>query len=154
MRIPLGRGFAGRVAAQRRAIFIEDIDHADIWNPILRERGIRSLLGVPLLSEGAVIGVLHVGTLTPRVFTTDDAELLQLAADRAATTIDRARLFHQRGVVEALQQSLVPERLPIVPGVAARGALPARGPARRDRRRLVRRVPGRARRRSRSSRAT
>ncbi len=117
VRIPLGRGFAGRVAAERRAINIEDLDRADIWNPLLRERGIRSLLGVPLLSEGTVIGVLHVGTLTPRLFTPDDAELLQLAADRAATTIERARLFHQRGVVEALQQSLVPERLPIVPGV-------------------------------------
>jgi GAF domain-containing protein/anti-sigma regulatory factor (Ser/Thr protein kinase) len=117
VRIPVGRGFAGRVAAQRRAIFIEDIDRADIWNPILRERGIRSLLGVPLLSEGTVIGVLHVGTLTPRVFTREDAELLQLAADRAATTIERARLYHQRGVVEALQHSLVPERLPIVPGL-------------------------------------
>jgi serine phosphatase RsbU (regulator of sigma subunit)/putative methionine-R-sulfoxide reductase with GAF domain/anti-sigma regulatory factor (Ser/Thr protein kinase) len=117
VRIPLGRGFAGRVAAQRQAISIDDIDRADIWNPLLRERGIRSLLGVPLLSEGAVIGVLHVGTLTPRKFTADDAELLQLAADRAATTIDRARLFHQRGVVEALQQSLVSERLPVVPGL-------------------------------------
>ena len=64
-----------------------------------------------------MIGVLHVGTLTPRMFTDDDAELLQLAADRAATSIDRARTFHQRGVVEALQQSLVPERLPIVAGL-------------------------------------
>src|SRR3954453_18086511 len=35
VRIPLGRGFAGRVAAQRRAIIIEDVDHADVFNPIL-----------------------------------------------------------------------------------------------------------------------
>ena len=63
--------------------------------------------------------MLHVGTLTPRdVHRRADAELLQLAADRAATSIERARLFHQRGVVEALQRSLVPERLPIVPGLA------------------------------------
>ena len=33
---------------------IEDVDHADILNPILREKGIRSLLGVPLLVEGRV----------------------------------------------------------------------------------------------------
>lgn len=117
VRIPVGGGFAGRIAAERRAIFIEDVDHADILNPILREKGIRSMLGVPLLVEGQVIGVLHVGTLTPRIFTQDDAELLQLAADRAATAIERARLFHQRGVVEVLQRSLVPEELPAVPGV-------------------------------------
>ena len=59
--IPVGKGFAGRVAAERRAIFIDDVEHADIVNPILREKGIRSLLGVPLLVEGRVIGVLHVG---------------------------------------------------------------------------------------------
>ena len=63
--IPVGQGFAGRIAAERRAIAIEDVDHADILNPILREKGIRSLLGVPLLVEGRVLGVLHVGSLTP-----------------------------------------------------------------------------------------
>ena len=72
---------------------------------------------MPLLVEGAVIGVLHVGSLTPREFTAADAELLQLAADRAATSIERARLFHQRGVVEVLQRSLVPDRLPSVAGL-------------------------------------
>lgn len=117
VRIPVGSGFAGRIAAERRPITIEDVDHADILNPILREKGIRSMLGVPLLVDGQVIGVLHVGTLTPRLFDAGDSELLQLAADRAATTIERARMFHQRGVVEVLQRSLVPEALPTVPGL-------------------------------------
>src|SRR5204863_3568369 len=57
VRIPVGRGFAGRIAAERRPVTIPDVDHADIYNPILRQRGIRSLLGVPLLVEGRVIGV-------------------------------------------------------------------------------------------------
>ena len=117
VRIPVGRGFAGRIAAQRRAVVIEDVDHADIYNPILRQRGIKSLLGVPLLVDGTLIGVLHVGTLTPRAFVAGDAELLQLAADRAAAAIERARLFHQRGIVAALQQSLIPESLPQVAGL-------------------------------------
>ena len=41
VRLPLGRGFAGRIAAERVAIAIADVDHADILNPILREKGIR-----------------------------------------------------------------------------------------------------------------
>ena len=45
MRIPIGQGFAGRIAAERVAIFVADVDHADILNPILREKGIHSLLG-------------------------------------------------------------------------------------------------------------
>jgi serine phosphatase RsbU (regulator of sigma subunit)/putative methionine-R-sulfoxide reductase with GAF domain/anti-sigma regulatory factor (Ser/Thr protein kinase) len=117
VRIPLGKGFAGRVAAQRRPIALEDVEHADIHNPILRQKGIKSLLGVPLLVEGRVIGVLHVGTLTPRIFTAEDVELLQLAGDRAGMAIDNATRYAQRGLVEALQRSLLPEPLPDVPGI-------------------------------------
>jgi GAF domain-containing protein/anti-sigma regulatory factor (Ser/Thr protein kinase) len=115
--IPVGGGFAGRIAAERRAIFIPDIDHADIYNPILRQKGIRSLLGVPLLIEGRVIGVLHVGTLTPREFTGEDRDLLQLAADRAAPAIENAKLFEQRRVAEALQRTLLPTELPSIAGL-------------------------------------
>jgi GAF domain-containing protein/anti-sigma regulatory factor (Ser/Thr protein kinase) len=116
-RVPVGRGFAGRIAAESHPITIPDTDDADIWNPLLRQAGIRSLLGVPLLAEDKVIGVLHVGTLTPRNFEPRDVELLQLAADRAATAIERARLFHQRGIVEVLQRSLVPDALPNIAGL-------------------------------------
>ncbi|MEA2392643.1 MAG: hypothetical protein QOJ82_534 [Solirubrobacteraceae bacterium] len=130
VRIPLGRGFAGRIAAERTPIFIADVDHADVLNPILRMKGVRSLLGVPLLVEGRAVGVLHVGTLTPREFTNDDAALLQLAAAQAAPAIERARLFdaldrEHRGAV-ALQRSLLPERLPDIVGIdAAARYLPA-----------------------------
>jgi putative methionine-R-sulfoxide reductase with GAF domain len=72
VRIPIGVGFAGRIAAERVPIFIADVDHADILNPILREKGIRSLLGVPLVVEGDLIGVLHVGSLEPREFGSRD----------------------------------------------------------------------------------
>jgi GAF domain-containing protein/anti-sigma regulatory factor (Ser/Thr protein kinase) len=109
VRIPLGRGFAGRIAATRRPVTILDVDHADILNPILREKGIRSLLGVPLLVEGRVIGVMHVGSLTPREFTSDERDLLQLAADRAALAIEQARLYEQERVAAALQRRLLPD---------------------------------------------
>ncbi|HEX7290637.1 MAG TPA: SpoIIE family protein phosphatase, partial [Conexibacter sp.] len=115
--IPVGRGFAGRIAAERRAITIEDVDHADILNPILREKGIRSLLGVPLLVEQRVLGVLHVGSLVPRRFTTEEAALLQLAADRAAIAIEHATLYEQRQLAEALQRQLLPTDLRIAGGL-------------------------------------
>src|SRR3712207_1240246 len=44
VRIPVGLGFAGRVAAERRPVRIDDVDHADILNPILREKGGKSML--------------------------------------------------------------------------------------------------------------
>jgi anti-sigma regulatory factor (Ser/Thr protein kinase)/putative methionine-R-sulfoxide reductase with GAF domain len=131
VRIPLGGGFAGRIAAERAPIFIADVVHGEILNPILREKGIRSLLGVPLIVDGKAVGVLHVGTLEPREFTNDDAALLQVVAQRAAPAIERARLYEaldreHRGAV-ALQRSLLPESVPDIVGVdiAAR-YLPAR----------------------------
>jgi len=107
VKIPVGRGFAGRIAAERRPITIEDVDHADILNPILREKGIRSLLGVPLLVEERVLGVLHVGSLVHRHFSAEEAALLQLAADRAAIAIEHATLYEQRQLAEALQRRLL-----------------------------------------------
>ena len=93
VRIPIGRGFSGRVAAERQPVAIEDVGHADLQNPFLLERGIRSLLGVPILFEGRVIGVLHVGTLGRRRFGRSDAQLLQVVADRIGLGIEYARLY-------------------------------------------------------------
>jgi GAF domain-containing protein len=93
IRIPMGRGFAGRIAASRSPVVLDDVDHADVVNPILREKGIRSMVGVPLLVGTGVIGVLHVGSLTTRRFTRHDIELLQLAGDRTAIAVEHARLF-------------------------------------------------------------
>jgi anti-sigma regulatory factor (Ser/Thr protein kinase)/putative methionine-R-sulfoxide reductase with GAF domain len=119
--IPVGAGFAGRIAQQREPLAVPDVDHAEILNPLLRERGIASLLGVPLLVDGRVIGVLHVGTLERRDFTDDDVRLLRVAADRAAMAIDRAGMSEQRHLAEALQRTLMPATLPDAPGVRIAG---------------------------------
>jgi anti-sigma regulatory factor (Ser/Thr protein kinase)/putative methionine-R-sulfoxide reductase with GAF domain len=121
VRIPIGQGFAGRIAAERVAVFIADVDHADILNPILREKGIHSLLGIPLIVEGELIGVLHVGSLVPREFGERDLAVLQVAAARAAPGIERARLLseleREHQVAMVLQRSLLPKRLSDVIGV-------------------------------------
>jgi signal transduction histidine kinase len=107
VRIPLGRGFAGRIAARREPVFLPDVDHADVLNPILREKGIKSLLGVPLVLAGETLGVLHVGSLTPRAFTRADTELLQLVADRVAIAVERARLHEQTLELDQLKLNFV-----------------------------------------------
>jgi signal transduction histidine kinase len=105
VRIPLGAGFAGRIAAERWPLLLPDVDHADVRNPLLRQKGIKSLLGVPLLVEGEPMGVMHVGSLTPRVFEQDEVELLRLVADRAAVAIEHGRLFEaERHTRERLEQ--------------------------------------------------
>jgi len=117
VQVPLARGFAGRVAAQAEPIVIEDLSHAEVVNPILRQKGIRSMLGVPVQAEGNVIGVMHVGALKRRTFGEEDIAMLQLAADRAALAIDAARISEQRAVTEVMQRTLLPDALPEVPGL-------------------------------------
>ncbi len=93
VRVPVGGGFAGRIAAEKRPVILDDVDHAHVLNPLLREKGVKSMLGVPLVVEGEVRGVFHVGSLRARAFAEDEVALLQLVADRAALAIEHARLF-------------------------------------------------------------
>jgi phosphoserine phosphatase RsbU/P len=117
VRIPLGTGFAGRVAASRKPVVLTRVDHTTVRNPLLVDRGIRSLLGVPLLAAGKVIGVLHVGSLSGRPFGQQDTELLQLAADRAALALYSLMSQDDALAAVALQRSLLPTALPVVPGL-------------------------------------
>jgi phosphoserine phosphatase RsbU/P len=121
VRIPVGQGFAGRIAAERKPVILDRVDHTTVLNPILWEKGIRSIIGVPLLAGGRVIGVLHVGSLTPRQFSSEDAGLLQMAADRAASAVQSMTSQADRAAVGALQRSLVPTALPVLAGAELAG---------------------------------
>jgi PAS domain S-box-containing protein len=108
--IPMGKGFAGRVGATRKPVLLEDFETIQVVNPLVREKGLRSLLGVPLLHRGTLIGVFHVGTTTRRRFTPDDVVTVQLVADRVAMAIEQSRLYEAereaRGEAEAAQRRL------------------------------------------------
>jgi sigma-B regulation protein RsbU (phosphoserine phosphatase) len=117
VRIPLGVGFVGRVAASREPVILTTVDHTTVRDPLLVDRGIKSLLGVPLLVGGKVIGVLHVGSLSGRPFGQQDARLLQLAADRAALALHSIMSQDDALAAVALQRSLLPTALPAVPGL-------------------------------------
>src|SRR5262245_24089385 len=115
--IDVGTGFAGRVAVERQPVIIEEVSAGLVANPLLLDKGLRSLLGVPMLAGGDLVGVLHVGTLKPRTFTSEDVELLQLVADRTALA-SQARLNRlDRSAALALQRSLLPARPPALPGL-------------------------------------
>jgi phosphoserine phosphatase RsbU/P len=52
VRVPVGAGFAGRIAAERRPVILDKVDSSTVTNPILWEKGIRTMLGVPMLAGG------------------------------------------------------------------------------------------------------
>jgi serine phosphatase RsbU (regulator of sigma subunit) len=116
-RVSVGRGFAGRVADTRQPVIIADVTLDDVVNPILLNTGIRSLLGVPMLAGGDLVGVLHVGTLTHRDFSADDVHLLQLAAERASLAGQMRSSNVDQAAALALQRSLLPTQLPQIAGL-------------------------------------
>jgi phosphoserine phosphatase RsbU/P len=117
VRISVGRGFAGRIARERRPVVLDEVTRDNVVNPILLEVGLKSMLGVPMLAAGQVVGVLHVGSLTPRQFTEDDIQLLELVADRASLACQARSNSLDRSAALALQRGLLPTRLPEAPGL-------------------------------------
>jgi sigma-B regulation protein RsbU (phosphoserine phosphatase) len=118
VRVPLGTGFAGRVAATKDAVVLNRVDPTTVANPILWEKGIKVMLGLPLLRNDRVLGVLHVGRLENRPFGEDDAELLKIVADRVAGAIQTQQLAIERATTLLLERSLEPGTLPSLPGLS------------------------------------
>ena len=115
--VSLDGTLAGRIVSERQPGRLQPGENYAIA-PLLQGRSMQALLGVPLIVEGRVSGVIEVGSLSDREFTRDVDSLLQLIADRAALAIEHARLYQREvGIVETLQRSLLPDRLPEVPGL-------------------------------------
>jgi phosphoserine phosphatase RsbU/P len=126
--VRVGTGFAGRVAAERRPVVVNEVNEVSVLNPILREFGVQRLLGVPVLGTKGLLGVLHVGCLSARSFTTDDTERLQEAAAEIGRRLEDRSGNDAHLAALALQRSLLPAAPPSIEGldVAVR-YLPADG---------------------------
>lgn len=102
---------------------LTDAAHDDEHLALLRRMGMSSLAVVPLKAGESVVGVLALANAAGRVITVEDFALAQDLAARGAAAMVNARLFEERSrAAEALQASLLPARLPAVPGldIAAR----------------------------------
>jgi serine phosphatase RsbU (regulator of sigma subunit)/anti-sigma regulatory factor (Ser/Thr protein kinase) len=115
VRVPFGLGFAGTVAARQQPMVVDSVDETTVLSPLLWETGLHTLLGVPMLAGGRLMGVVHVGSLAPRSFGEHEIGLLQLAADRLALATQAQVSHAERAAATALQRSLLPARLPVVP---------------------------------------
>ena len=113
-RVDVGTGFSGRVASTRAPVIVDAVSHDTVVSPILRATGVTTLLGVPMVAGGELVGVLHLGTRAPRLFNEQDVALLQLVADRAALASQAQQTHADRTAALALQRSLLPSRLPRV----------------------------------------
>ena len=97
--IRLGEGVAGKAAAQQVPVQVADVregsyDVARV-RAVFDRHGYRSLLGVPLLFEHQIVGVLAVWGGEPELFAQDIVDLLQTLATQSVLAIQNARLFRE-----------------------------------------------------------
>jgi PAS domain S-box-containing protein len=98
IRVPLGKGVSGRIAAEGHPMIVDDYSTVDLAGIEGIERAqalamTRSVMGAPLRAGDKVVGVVSVASRSPRRFTEEDLKLLLLVADRAAPAVERARLL-------------------------------------------------------------
>jgi PAS domain S-box-containing protein len=91
----MDRGLAGWVVRNRQAVLIRDTAHDERWlaSSTADAHPAGSALGVPILSGGALAGVLTLTHAQPLRFTDEHLNLMQAAADQMALALRNAQIF-------------------------------------------------------------
>jgi PAS domain S-box-containing protein len=109
----------------RRPVLVEDPDalrrqfepEADV-SLYLASSDERAWVGLPLLAAGAPLGAIRFSFTRPRRITEEERVFLEALAGQCALAVERASLFErEHTTAETLQRSLLPDRLPTVPGM-------------------------------------
>ncbi|HEY5854158.1 MAG TPA: helix-turn-helix domain-containing protein [Aldersonia sp.] len=99
LRVPAGMGLASRIADTRTAQWVARYGdytggpHEDTIDAAVQAEGIVSILGVPMLAEGSVLGVLFAATRREHAFTAEETAMLQALASHASVVVQTARIL-------------------------------------------------------------
>ncbi len=93
--LPIGEGFSGTIARTRQPLSLTRASEDPLLrSPALKSLGILGLYGIPLIDEGELYGVAHIGSKSTSTFSRSDKLLLSAMAARATTGI-AAHLLRQ-----------------------------------------------------------
>jgi GAF domain-containing protein len=92
-RVPLGTSVAGRIVLTEKPVYLPDLqlDEQPSGGGRAVTVGVRSYFGMPLLADGAAIGVLQVDSPEPSAWTEEERELFLAVAPIVASSIQNAR---------------------------------------------------------------
>lgn len=114
VRLKMGQGIAGWVAERKKGVIVNDVGHDPRFEQhIDHSTGFttQSILAVPLLDQGRVLGVLEVlNTTKPKRFDQADLDLLTTYASHVAVALRNAQLFSGIREEKRLLQASLDER--------------------------------------------
>ncbi len=127
-RLHVGEGLVGVIAATERPLALADAQsHPDFaYRPETGEEIFHSLMGVPVLRGGRVLGVLVVQNRTPRRYTEEEIEVAQTIAMVVAELIASGDLVNPLEMAQGRGGGLLPVRLDGIslnPGLAVAPAV-------------------------------
>jgi len=109
--IELNEAFAAQAVAVIREL---EIDPATV----IATSDERSWVGLPLITAGAPLGALRFSFGRPRKITEEERVFLEALSGQCGLAVERAGLYErEHTTAETLQRSLLPDRLPSVPGL-------------------------------------
>jgi signal transduction histidine kinase len=92
----IGKGFAGRIAKTRKPMYVKDAQSDPrVTSPVIKKVGVRSMLGVPMVHVGDVVGVLHIDWLAVHPFSEREQHILEASAARCALAITNSKLYER-----------------------------------------------------------
>src|SRR2546421_2774770 len=122
-RLRVGEGLVGLIAANARPLALADAQsHPDFaYRPETGEEIYHSLMGVPILRGGRVLGVLVVQNRTPRHYTEDETEVVQTIAMIVAELVASGELVNPLEMAQSRMGASLPlplDGIRLNPGLA------------------------------------
>ncbi len=106
---PSGRGIVGAVIARRATVALDDYQRDETAVPAIKDIGVRSIVGVPIVVQGEIAATLTVGRLAVRPFDGEDQRALEGLASHAAVALRNARLLELSRRLESLSREVATE---------------------------------------------
>jgi signal transduction histidine kinase len=127
-RLSVAESLLGIVVRRKKPLQVENVQTSSRYQhvDIARRGGLVSLLGVPLVFGGQVLGTLSVYTGTPHIFSNEEIRILSALADLSAIAIEKARLYER--IVDVEEQMRQNEKLSALGLLAAEVAHEIRNP--------------------------
>ncbi len=103
------RGIVGAVVARRATVALDDYRADATAVQAIKDLGVRSMVGVPILVQGEIVATLTVGRLAVRPFDEDDQRALEGLASHASIALRNARLLELSRRLESLSRDVAGE---------------------------------------------